>query len=354
MKTVSMLAFCSGSLFVAAAASAGISHSQVTPPGGFLQTGAYVTNGGSAPIPGADMEASLGTGPDFHEQFFAGNASASLQSQASNATVSNSVSATTGMGYFRVSAQNTFPPSNFFNLALGNGGWKETFTVNHPDLNGQPGFMVFQIRGRGTMEATGFNGSASVHTAGYKNNAELMTNALFNRGTSDAISTDRQRAQWALSSSGTTVSRTVDSTVTMAVPITFGQSFTLGLYVRAGVGQRSSAGVAGVATSTLSFGAHGVTWAGIPAVHDSTGPVTGYTIVTGTGIDWTNPYTPCGNADFDGDGDSGTDADIEAFFACLGGNCCLTCGSADFDGDGDSGTDADIEAFFSVLGGGGC
>ena len=45
---------------------------------------------------------------------------------------------------------------------------------------------------------------------------------------------------------------------------------------------------------------------------------------------------------------------IEAFFACLGGNCCPTCASADYDGDGDTGTDLDIEAFFSVLGGGPC
>jgi len=35
----------------------------------------------------------------------------------------------------------------------------------------------------------------------------------------------------------------------------------------------------------------------------------------------------CGSADFDGDGDTGTDLDIEAFFACLGGDCCATCGS---------------------------
>ena len=62
---------------------------------------------------------------------------------------------------------------------------------------------------------------------------------------------------------------------------------------------------------------------------------------------------PC-SADFDGDGDIGTDADIEAFFACLGGTCCATCQSADFDGDGDVGTDADIEAFFRVLAGGSC
>jgi serine protease AprX len=64
----------------------------------------------------------------------------------------------------------------------------------------------------------------------------------------------------------------------------------------------------------------------------------------------------CGTADFDGDGDLGTDGDIEAFFACLGGNCCGACfaGGADFNADGDVGTDADIEAFFRVLAGGGC
>jgi glucose/arabinose dehydrogenase len=60
------------------------------------------------------------------------------------------------------------------------------------------------------------------------------------------------------------------------------------------------------------------------------------------------------SADFDNNGDAGTDADIEAFFACLAGNCCAACGSADFNGDGDVGTDADIESFFRVLGGGPC
>jgi hypothetical protein len=63
---------------------------------------------------------------------------------------------------------------------------------------------------------------------------------------------------------------------------------------------------------------------------------------------------PCGTSDFDFDGDSGTDADIEAFFACIAGNCCSNCWGADFNSDGDTGTDADIEAFFRVLAGGTC
>jgi hypothetical protein len=69
---------------------------------------------------------------------------------------------------------------------------------------------------------------------------------------------------------------------------------------------------------------------------------------------WTTACNPYCDADFNHDGDSGTDADIEAFFACIAGSCCATCGSADFNGDGDAATDADIEAFFRVLGGGPC
>jgi hypothetical protein len=62
----------------------------------------------------------------------------------------------------------------------------------------------------------------------------------------------------------------------------------------------------------------------------------------------------CGTADFNGDGSVATDADIEAFFACLSGDCCPTCETADFNGDGAVGTDADIESFFRVLAGGPC
>jgi hypothetical protein len=72
---------------------------------------------------------------------------------------------------------------------------------------------------------------------------------------------------------------------------------------------------------------------------------------------WTSVDAPgCGSADFNCDGDIGTDADIEAFFACLSGNCPASpCpNTADFNADGDVGTDSDIEAFFRVLAGGNC
>jgi hypothetical protein len=67
-----------------------------------------------------------------------------------------------------------------------------------------------------------------------------------------------------------------------------------------------------------------------------------------------HPLPHCGSADFNHDGDVGTDADILDYFSCLSGFCCPACDSADFNGDGDVGTDADIEAFFRVLAGGNC
>jgi probable HAF family extracellular repeat protein len=85
------------------------------------------------------------------------------------------------------------------------------------------------------------------------------------------------------------------------------------------------------------------------------------TVISGWGLHngqqraWVVRLAPlCSSADFNHDGDIATDADIEAFFSCLAGNCCPTCYTADFNGDGDLATDADIEAFFRVLAGGNC
>jgi hypothetical protein len=64
----------------------------------------------------------------------------------------------------------------------------------------------------------------------------------------------------------------------------------------------------------------------------------------------------CGSADFNCDGAVATDADIEAFFACISGSCppppCTS--TADFNHDGAVGTDEDIESFFRVLSGAPC
>jgi probable HAF family extracellular repeat protein len=83
--------------------------------------------------------------------------------------------------------------------------------------------------------------------------------------------------------------------------------------------------------------------------------IAGWGTLNGVYRGWVVHLPPlCGSADFNHDGVPGTDADIEAFFACIAGECCPRCGTADFDGDHDYATDRDIEAFFRVLAGGNC
>jgi hypothetical protein len=105
---------------------------------------------------------------------------------------------------------------------------------------------------------------------------------------------------------------------------------------------------AGFGNRNSATGDREVYWYG--SMVESTGSIRGTPVI----VPATIYVQPCGSADFDGDGDAATDADIEAFFACMAGNCCATCGSPDFNGDGDPRTDADIEAFFRVLAGGTC
>jgi hypothetical protein len=131
---------------------------------------------------------------------------------------------------------------------------------------------------------------------------------------------------------------------TLAVSNAAHAQLTLQRHVIAGGGGTSSSGV--------------FTLTGTIGQHDA-GPTLASGNITLTGGFWpavTGGGPACGTSDFNCDGDFGTDADIESFFACLGGSCppqpCPA--SSDFNADGDFGTDADIEAFFRVLGGGAC
>jgi hypothetical protein len=277
-------------------AVAGLSQSSVTAPGGFIQAGAYASTCGCGFALGGDMTATYGLGEDFHEGAFAGLSSVQRSASFSGSGIASSAAGTVGMGLMRMTAMNTFPSTAFFSAAVVQGGWKETFTVSHPSLNGQAGWLVFQIRVRGSMQVTGVAGATTVAATAYKDGAVLQVNALFDRGNSDPISTSEQYVAWSVASSGTPDGRTVDGTATMAAPITFGVPFTLGVYAMARAGQRSSGGFGAYSDSILDFSGFGVEWAGIASVQSGGGAVTGSTIVSGTGKDWGIPY------DADGDG----------------------------------------------------
>ncbi len=277
-------------------AAAGLSQSVIVSPGGFVQAGAYPSTAtGGGHVAGGDLSAAFGLGADFHEMGFAGNTSAPASAAFASATMNLSAAATAGMGYFRVRAARTAPDESPIAAGIANGGWKETFTVSHPALTGQSGYFVFQIRARGSMNTDGFSGSAGLTTTGYKDNAELLINPFFDRTQSDPVGSDRQRASWGLASDHFPLSRTVDALITMSVPITFGQAFTLGVYATGVAGSRSQAfGITSSSSATLEFSGAGVTWNGTSSVQGPSGAVAGYTIVTATGLAWGGPLgEPC-------------------------------------------------------------
>jgi hypothetical protein len=318
------------------AAYGSLSQSVISSPGGFVQAGAYLTSCGCGMVLGLDLEAHIGTPADFEEMAFSGNSTASASAAGSSGQTTNSASATVGLGYFRPVASNTSPNNAFFAIGIAHGGWKDTFTVSHPGLNGQNGFMLFRIRAAGQFHTSGFTGAANVSTTGYKDGIELLVNAHFAPGEA-AVGSDRQRAQWGTTSMEADPNRTVNGSVTMSVPITFGQSFTLGIYAFAAAGQRSSASIGGVGHGDLDFSGGGIEWGGVVSVLQQSGAaVSDYTIVSGSGIDWVPPVGESGcAADFNGDSFLNPD-DLSDYITCffLQVQFPGTCADADFNEDG--------------------
>lgn len=315
-------------LSVMASASAGISQSTITAPGGFAQAGCYTITSGLI-VPGADL-ATMGLGQSFEEHSFAGVSSCEASASYSGPP-STTNSATVALGVFRGRAYDSTLTTNPFPAGVCNGGWKEAFTVNNPALTGQGGFMTFQVKARGGLSATGDSGSALIELLSYKDNAVLQTNPYFDPGNSDIVGTSQQYGRWGVATylSVPFDSRNVNGTVTFSVPITFGQSFTLGVYARIYAGLRSSGGFGGiVSTGNADLSGAGVTWNGVATIRDAAGvEVSGSTVVSGSGIDWSGPFG-C-PPDFDADGFV-TGDDFDAYGVAFEAGNIL----ADFDNNG--------------------
>jgi len=277
-------------------AVAGISKTTVPFPGGFGQAAAFkLTNANF--VPGGDLQTVTGTPQDFEEAAFGPSGSAMVGASYSQANLSNSISAKFGFGYLSADGSDHFPDDAFFSAAIANGGWKETFTVTHPTLTGN-GYLVFRVRGKGNIHATGLTGSGNLIVGPFKNDQPLAQNPYFDIGGSDVIGSTDQYARWGHASFGATTSRSFDGVTTMSVPLTFGVQFNLGVYALVIAGQRSSGGQGGNSTSTIHAE---LTWDGLVGVFNDSGVVNGATVISGSGTDWGPSAAPC-PSDFNGDG----------------------------------------------------
>jgi hypothetical protein len=280
-------------LSAAASAFAGFSHTNpaITAPGGFVQAGASSVAPGSVPLGGSDLFNFFSSGQET-EQSFTGLGSAFTAASYSNAVGSGNAWAYASMGVIKVFAQNSAANNSAFAQTDAHAGFKETLTINNAALTGQAGIAQFNIHVTGNLDAAGFAGRTLFALNAYKNNTELDIynglNAYINKGNSTPISTDRQRFQWELATYGTppTDSDIIDDTVTIAVPFTYGTSFTLAIYGVGHAGMRSSSGVPGSSSATLDF-SHTAGWGGVENIYLSNGQlVSSYQITSASGLNY--------------------------------------------------------------------
>lgn len=289
--------------------TAGIAHADLTfatapAPGGFVQACAGPATNGIG-WPGTDVFLSYipNQGANLVEESFVGDSHGEKSASFSGSGISNSAHVNAGLGFVHASASNASPDAATFPTALGHGGWSETFLIANPALTGQAGFMQFTVDVHGTLFAQGLTGSSSFTVTAYKDAAQLTTNEFYDPGDSDLLSTNVQYGNWGVATFGVppTDGKTVDDTVTFAVPFTFGTPFKLGVYAFARAGLRSSGGQGGNSSSQTDF-EEGLTWGGIAAVYVGTSPTSDYTIDSGSGIDWSQPVSGSAPSDLNGDG----------------------------------------------------
>lgn len=319
-------------LLAGSTAVAGISQATLVAPGGFVQAGAGPSTPGSPGWPGLDWTPyHTAPGSDVHEASFSGVSTATTSASFAGGSISNSGSGTCGMGWVVLNAANSAPNSSQGPRGECNGGWKETFLITHPSHTGQTGYMQFTVHATAYLFASGFAGSAALDVTAYKDNIQLMNNALANPGNSDLLSTDRQYGHWAIATYGNppTDSKNVNGTVTFAVPFTFGTPFSVGVYACAYGGMRSQSGVSGNSTAQAGTPAL-VNWTGITNIFVNNVPISGASLSSGTGLNWGGQFQPPEPEDLNQDGVvDGTDLGI-----LLGSwGPCAGC-PADINGDG--------------------
>ncbi|MBL9120282.1 MAG: dockerin type I repeat-containing protein [Phycisphaerae bacterium] len=291
-------------LGISSIAHADLTFATAPAPGGFVQACAGPAVYGVG-WPGADLFLSYppNLGADLVEQSFVGNGIGEQSASFSGRNINNSAHVVAGLGFVHASASNSSPDAANFPTALGQGGWSETFLIANPALTGQPGFMAFTLDVHGTLYAEGLTGSSVFTVTAYKDAAQLTANEFYDPGNSDLLSTNVQYGNWGIATFGNppTDGKTVDDSVTFAVPFTFGTPFKLGVYAFARAGLRSSGGVGGSSSSHTDF-EEGLTWGGIASVYIGTTPTSDYTFTSGSGIDWSQPLNGSVPSDLNGDG----------------------------------------------------
>ena len=222
----------------------------------------------------------------------AGSGSASSAAAWSNSVAQAGAAASATPGLLRLSGSLQTPGADAgggrFPVAIAQAAFGDMLTVDLAGHTGQQGFLLVDLHVGALLDASRAAGSAGLAVALTKDN-QTLSRALpgYDSGTGNAGSTDQQWPAWAVASypvPGPVHDQlAVDETVTFSLPVTFGTSFEMVVVGLSVAGARSRDGSA-LSTSDAS---HTIQWLGVHGLLVNGQQTTGYTLTSGSGIDWT-------------------------------------------------------------------
>ena len=163
---------------------------------------------------------------------------------------------------------------------LANAGWSETFLVTAPGLQGQTGWLTFNVSVNGSLTASGANGAAAILVRAFLNGLSIPLPQPGASSGSGIYPGGEQLVRWSYRSD-VPPPFAISSTITFSVPITFGQQFRVSLYSLASASSTSTSNFTDIVTG---YADAEVKWEGINSVLNSAQtPVTGYTVDSQSG-----------------------------------------------------------------------
>lgn len=216
----------------------------------------------------------------------------SSASSRANALANTSASGQASLGTLKLYSELQTPggAAATFPVSITQAAFADTVTVNLAGHTGENGYLLVGVHVAGSLDAQRNAGSAALSVAAIKNDNTLSAfNSGYDRGTGNVTSTDRQTAVWAAASYPVPGPlhdhQDIDQHITFSIPVTFGTSFEMELIALSISGTRNSTG-SGLSMSDF---AHTITWDGVSGVRLGNAPVSGYSVTSLSGVDWTLP-----------------------------------------------------------------
>jgi hypothetical protein len=221
-----------------------------------------------------------------------------FQSGSNVLNYSASAQGTVKPGVMHLQSTSTGPAAVDFPTGVAQGGWTDNLDFTKGQPAGTQGIFVFKVFVSGDLDATGFEARPGFTVTPYLNGNRVDLNSQFDTLNPNPVigsleGLGYQSRIWFNPGEEFGPTLSVNGDVFFAIPFTFGTSFNLGLYAYTYASNNAS-GPSFTVNNNQSLFQNTIALDGIEEVlaGPSDTPVTGYTIQSASGLDYTVSQVP--------------------------------------------------------------